>query len=62
MSEREDRSVPRERQDEPGDDATTGARGDGERENEATPPAGDVRTIYSDDRAPGEAEPDDQPS
>lgn len=62
MNEREDRPAPTERQDEPGDDAVARARGDGERENEAAPPAGAVRTIYSDDRAPGEPEPDDQPS
>ncbi len=62
MSEREERPANIERQDDPGDDPVARAWGDGEGENEATPPGGDVRASYPEDRAPGEAEPDEQPS
>jgi len=62
MSERDERQVPAERRDDPSDAAVAHARGEEEEEKEATLPGGDVRTIYSEDRTPGEAEPDEQPS
>lgn len=62
MSERDERQVPTEQQDEPGNDPVARVWGNGEGKSEEAPPVGAVRTIYSEDRAPGDAEPDDQPS
>lgn len=62
MSERDKTHAPNDLQIEPHHDPMTRVRGDGEGEEEGTPPGGDVRAIYSEDRAPGEAEPEDQPS
>ncbi len=62
MSEQDKRQATTEGRDDPADDPVARAWGNGEEKDEATPPGGDVRTIYSEDRAPGEAEPDEQPS
>jgi hypothetical protein len=62
MSERDERQAPTEQQDDPGNDPVARAGGNDEGDSEETPLGGDVRTIYAEDRAPGEAEPDDQPS
>ncbi len=45
-----------------GIDTSSVVDGDDEREREQTPQARVVREIYTADRSPGEAEPDDQPS
>jgi hypothetical protein len=63
MSEQKQRQQPQEKRNDQDEHSLTemapaAGGGDKRQKGQDIPPAGDVRTVYANDRDPGEAEPD----